>query len=326
MNSFKNKLQVYLHKGIDTSLQIIEPLFLLNSKKSPTPPLFIVAPPRSGTTLIYQLITHSLSTSYFCNFANRFPLSPIAATALMRGQFNKYHSNFSSSYGNISERVAPSQGDKIWERWFGSSRSYYDGTDLKEVDLTMIRNIVSRLTTLIDGPFINKSISNSVRIQALNRVFPNSLFLWVKRDMTLTVQSQLSNRNRHNLTNSWVSAKPKEYEQIKHLPIVEQVCNQIFWIHHNIYSDLCTINPKRYLIINYEDVCSKPTRCIDQVRELWKNHGIIPKTRFDPPRSFCISNQIKMSTDVEKKVIDTLNLLQTTHPIKTPYDTKGSIQ
>ena len=40
------------------------------------PVIFIIGPPRTGSTLLYQLITICFKVCYFSNFMMRFPFSP----------------------------------------------------------------------------------------------------------------------------------------------------------------------------------------------------------------------------------------------------------
>jgi hypothetical protein len=314
LNLLTNTLTNCRNFSINVFLQALNITLFQTSCELSSPPLFIVGPPRSGTTLLYQILTHSLYSSYFCNLANRFPHSAIGATYFLHKQIKNYQSDFQSHYGIINNKNAPSQSDRIWARWFGSEREYHNGNTLSENTIKEIRDNIARVENIVRAPFINKSIANSVRIQALNKIFPSCLFVWVKRDMLLTIQSQLENYSRLTPSRNWLSAKPKEYKEIQKLPLVEKICNQIFWLHRNIHNDLRKIDEKRYLTINYEEMCIDPKKCVEQVYSFWLQHGAKIEKKNDPPRSFVMSKSNKLTPEIFKEISNTLKILEINNP------------
>ena len=59
---------------------ILDSQFLKKEIKCQWPPIFILGAPRSGTTLIYQLLISNFRFAYFPNIANTFYMCPIYAT------------------------------------------------------------------------------------------------------------------------------------------------------------------------------------------------------------------------------------------------------
>ena len=57
-------------------LYLIERALLAVTSRSEGSQLFILGPPRTGTTLIYQYIAHRLNVAYFTNGVGRYPLAP----------------------------------------------------------------------------------------------------------------------------------------------------------------------------------------------------------------------------------------------------------
>ncbi|NIU01843.1 MAG: hypothetical protein GWN01_13315, partial [Nitrosopumilaceae archaeon] len=59
---------------------ILDRPYLMREIECRYPPVFILGPPRSGTTLLYQLMTCSFNFAYIPNIANKFYRCPISAT------------------------------------------------------------------------------------------------------------------------------------------------------------------------------------------------------------------------------------------------------
>jgi hypothetical protein len=271
-------------------------------------PLFIVGAPRSGTTLVYQLITHSLHTAYFCNLANRHPVHPAAATWLMRRSIREYCTDFTSEYGGTSGRAAPSQGDGIWSRWFGPNRDFCDPAALDEGAISEMCTTVDSVAGILDAPFANKSVANAVRVAALVRTFPRCVFVSVERDLLATARSQLVNiMDRASKAGSeWASARPRAYARLKNLPPAEKAIGQIHEIRNDLRIDLRKISSSRYLEVKYEEVCAAPADFVKRVRELWYRHGVIARDRHAAPPPFRVSAGKRLDPSLEQGLSDAL--------------------
>ena len=64
------------------STAFLDAAFLRQDIAMPQAPFFIIGPPRSGTTLLYQLMVQAFRFSYFPNIANTFYQCPIFAAKL----------------------------------------------------------------------------------------------------------------------------------------------------------------------------------------------------------------------------------------------------
>ena len=74
------------------------------------PPIFIVGPARSGTTLIYQGLTQAFRVSYFSNLAACFPMCPgVVGSTVARVGGCEPPPSFKSRYGKTRGWQAPSK-------------------------------------------------------------------------------------------------------------------------------------------------------------------------------------------------------------------------
>jgi len=264
-----------------------------------SPPLFIVGAPRSGTTLAYQILTEALLVSFFNNAANRNSDFPLLMSAVGPLLTRNIQPDYTSNYGSILGRGQPSQGDKIWSKFLGEDRSYHPINCISDVDADILQKFIAKLTFLRGRPFINKSISNSVKIHSLNKAFPDSHFIWIKRDPFFNIQSNYYNWKRMPSLD-WVSSKPSIYPFIdnKKMSTLEKSALQVLAINLDIEESLSTIERNRYTEISYESFCEDPYLLTTRATELWpgsiNNEAYPTNLTFTPSKKISISKSREM--------------------------------
>ncbi len=248
------------------------------------PPTFIVGAPRSGTTVAYQLMTSQINASYISNFAESFPQFPAAATRLIRRQIRNYRSNFTSNYGRTQSRAGPSEGYMVWQRWF----RWKDGRDAQicsEDDCEAIATIAA-LESILGGPFISKDPHHCGRILALGNVFPNCVFLWIRRDPAATAQSLLTARRLSPRLLSkqphdyiWWGYRPKAFNKIRNKDYIDQVCEQVYYAERDIVDGLNGLGSARCLQIRYEHLCRDPSGQLARIKDFMRHWGVPARSR-----------------------------------------------
>src|SRR5688572_20935868 len=82
-------------------------------------PVFIVGPPRSGSTLLYDALAESMQFSYFSNLTAEFYAVPVIGAYLSRALPDRRQSrSHEISYGHVPGLKSPSECGKFWYRWF----------------------------------------------------------------------------------------------------------------------------------------------------------------------------------------------------------------
>src|SRR5690554_5979490 len=120
------------------------------------PPIFIVGPPRSGTTLVYQSLISALDLSFITNIMALFPRYMVSLAKL--GTSYRNNGFASSNYGYIPGMLAPNEAGPIMAKWFSS------GDDCPE---ERVRCVVASLAKNRGGCFVNKSGFNVFRIEKI---------------------------------------------------------------------------------------------------------------------------------------------------------------
>jgi hypothetical protein len=152
------------------------------------PVVFVLGLPRSAT-LVSRYLVHRLEIAYWTSGVGQHPRAPVVTTFLERRQ-GPHRSELDSHDGRIEGAAAPREAGSVWERFFDRER-YMRFDDLRPGDAPALRNLVAATQRVFGGtPFVNKDVKHMLRIDALARVFPESLFLVVRRrpqDVALSI-------------------------------------------------------------------------------------------------------------------------------------------
>jgi len=283
------------------------------NRKLKYPAIFIIGPPRSGTTLLYQLIVHHFHVAYFPNIAAMFPEAPVLATRIGRKLFQPYRSDFKSTYGFVQGWMAPHEAGQIWNRWFPTEwkegynytpAGYFTGS-VKH----LIYQTVVGIEALFDAPFVNKNVKHSVRIQVLREIFPNALFLQMKRNpLDVAVSILYARRERTKDIKEWWSVMPKNIEQLRQKDYLGQIVGQVFFLEKDIEEDIKATGKERLLVIHYEEFCNDPQSTLNGIKAFVEKSGGVLRFKYPIPKAFNISQRRKdvSSDDVRKlkKLLD----------------------
>jgi hypothetical protein len=230
------------------------------------PVVFVLGLPRSGTTLVSRYLVHRLEIAYWTSGVGQHPRAPVVTTFLERRQ-GPHRSELDSHDGRIEGAAAPREAGSVWERFFDRER-YMRFDDLRPGDAPALRNLVAATQRVFGGtPFVNKDVKHMLRIDALARVFPESLFLVVRRrpqDVALSIL-----RARFELRADpmqWGSVKPPDHERLAGLPVEEQVAGQVLSLRRRLDADLAALPQERVLRLDYERFCREPDTSLGPLR------------------------------------------------------------
>ncbi|OQX52274.1 MAG: hypothetical protein B5M53_09055 [Candidatus Cloacimonas sp. 4484_209] len=262
---------------------------LLSKSKPKYPVIFIIGPPRSGTTLLYQLMTHYFHMAYFFSMSDLFFTAPVLMSKIFKPLLRPYQSDFQSNYGKVRGFNSPQEG-RIWRRWFptdwNASYHYVGPSYLSTQEKMEIRATIANIEKIYNAPFINKNVYNSVRIRALVDIFPSSLFLQLKRDPIQIALSILEGRKKSKDINQWWSVMPREINQLRYKSHIEQIAGQVYYIEKNIEEDMEIVGVDRFYIVSYKRLCKAPQAELQSIKLFLTSKGVPLRTKYDIPTSF----------------------------------------
>jgi len=236
--------------------------------KPELPVIFIVGAQRSGTTLLMQLMINFFELAYPNNFIARYWNVPFTGAVLYKSLSKNYGSvndvDLSSDLGYTKGLDGPHEFGYFWRKWFpweSWEEKHYD-----KIDYSVLQKQLDAWQKLYDKPIIFKNIVQvSFNIDKLNELFPNSFYIYIKRKPEFVVQSTLLSRTKlYNDQSKWLGLKPPEYNEIKHLPIIEQITAQVYYSRKHIEDLLTKTN---HITVEYERVIEEPDKVLNLINE-----------------------------------------------------------
>ena len=238
------------------------------------PPIFVLGPPRSGTTLLYDVMAARFRFAYLSNAANRLWRTPAAATFVARRAIRNYRGVFESRYGHISAWGAPNEGGAVWRSWYDETIPL-DERDHPRADPNVIRDTIGAVSHILEAPFLSKNVMHSMHVRFLDMLFPGCLFIEVRRDDLDTAKSILRLRaeeSRGDLS-TWRSIRPPGHEPFLSATPATQVCAQILLTRQRIESDVARVGERRRWVVHYERLCRDPLGVMEDLRSFVKEGG-----------------------------------------------------
>jgi Sulfotransferase family len=241
-------------------------------------PLFVISLPRSGSTLLYQLLLQRFRLAYFSNLMAAFPDSPVTIGSIA-GWFGGQRPprDLASTFGATRGWRGPNQGWRLWNRWLPESLDYIDPARLDPATVGEMRATLDRLQRQQRAPFVSKWQRHATRLRALAAAIPEALFVHLRRSPEMTAQSILAGRRRFlDDETVWLSARPRAYERLRPLPPIEQVCAQVVELERDIRQDQALIGTDRFMFMSYESLCLAPQAVLDGVGDWYREQTGVP--------------------------------------------------
>ncbi|KZZ57485.1 hypothetical protein A3762_09950 [Oleiphilus sp. HI0125] len=275
------------------------------------PFVFIFGAHRSGSTLLMQWLANTGLFSYPTNLLSRFYKAPVLGSKLQllladerfnfRDELKDFSSKatFTSSNGKTKGALEPNEFWYFWRRFlpFSDSVDFLSTERLNEVvDKDLLVRQLSGLANVLGKPFAAKAMILNYNIDFLYQLFPNSVFIHLKRDPVANVVSGLKARERQlGSVDAWYSFKIPEYDELKDLSAEKQVAGQVYYINKAVEAGFRSIPADNRLDLQYEEFCQCPADFWIELSEKLANLGC----KLSPPermkQRFEVTNAMKPS-------------------------------
>lgn len=271
------------------------------------PPIFLLGPPRSGSTLAIQALTEALDVGYISNFhCQNLSSKEYSNEDFKKKIADRIPSDFSSFHGDTKEECAPNECGKWWYQFFRVTPTYVRLCDVDNEKMENFRKCLEEITRAFGKPIALKNLYASLRLQAIGHYLPESLFIVVNRNEVDNGHSLLE--ARHNVFgnyDTWWSMEPQEISRLKELPAHEQVIEQIRQIHKTIDDDLDSagVPSSHRFDLNYEEFCKDPNKTIEAIRIWAGSNNCELNRRGSVPLSFRRRDNIRIEKSVYNKMV-----------------------
>jgi hypothetical protein len=275
---------------------------------SKSPPIFIIGPPRSGSTLAMQVITEAFDLGYFSNYhCKNINSEKLSNNDYKKKIDHRVPSSFSSFHGDTDGETAPAECGNWWYQFFRVDPTYVTLEDVDRKKMNRFRKNIEEMTIAFGKPIIFKNLYASLRLRPICHYIPESLFIVINRNDVENGHSLLETRKKvFNNYETWWSMKPPRFSKLKKLSPPEQVIEQIRNIHITIDMDLkASGSPlSRRFDLKYEEFCEDPNKIMNAIRLWMAKNGIFMKQRNSVPTRFKQRTAIR----IENSIYDQMTL------------------
>ena len=213
-------------------------------------PIFIVAPPRCGTTLLYECLSLHPQVGHFNRADRLFPEAPRLAALLTK-------------LGVI--RDSPRESRDLWFRFLGTRELDLAGAgDASEAARDWYRRrIAATLRARGATRFAAKLPAHSAQVGYLRALFPDARFLQPLRDWRAVVASTVVKRAR-DFPGRWFGVRLPGWQQAAALPPHVGAAWQ-YRVVHELLAQERAAAPASFLPVAYEALVGDPVATMRRV-------------------------------------------------------------
>lgn len=258
---FREALSIAV-KPADFVLQFHERKLLKGSDSNDHPMVLIVGPPRCGTTLVYQVLSHCLNVSFPTNLSAMFPKSPLSVNRVA----GKAKADFESFYGQTAGMSGPNDAFHLWNRWLGDDR-YLTALELTDAQINDMKQFFHAWSGKFGKPFLNKNNRNVHCIDQLSKALPQAFFVGVFRDPICVARSLIHAREtvQGDKKVGWGLQCQEQHCHDDDLGYVQDVCDQVQRNELDLHTQLNGLDQNRVVRIRYESFCENTDVSVDEI-------------------------------------------------------------
>ncbi|MEB2283080.1 MAG: hypothetical protein B6D46_03450 [Polyangiaceae bacterium UTPRO1] len=231
------------------------------------PILFIGGAPRSGTTIVDQILIRNLPVSYINNLTAVFPRAPVTANRIFGHLLRQPTGTLENFYGRTAGFANRNDGLHIWDRWLGSDR-YHPPARLPDGVAEDMRRFFGAFEAVFGGPILNKNNALAVCADVVAAALPTARFVCIRRQPIFALQSILTAREFiQGRRQAPYGIGDPEYAGRSDVDPIEDVCAQLLYHDRRMAELQRELGADRFWIIEYEEFCRAPYAVVERVAE-----------------------------------------------------------
>jgi LPS sulfotransferase NodH len=236
------------------------------------PFIFVVGLPRSGTTLLSQVLAYCADAGYVNNFAARFWLAPvhgIRLAKLIAG--DERPTRFESDYARTKTLLDIHEFGYFWRFWlkkhtFDDVVHAADRED--EIDWPGLKRTLLNMQHELAAPFVAKNMLGAYHMPKLRDVLEQVIFVYIERDpLDVCVSILDARRKYYSDPSEWWSYIPIEYPLLKDLDYWEQIAGQVHYLARFYERALAEVGPANVVEVAYEQLATDPASVLAAVAD-----------------------------------------------------------
>jgi Sulfotransferase family len=270
---FLEKLNEILAPHAESDLQDLE-------EEHPT--LHIVGAPRTGTTLLHQVVASGLEVGYVNHLVAAFWRAPVYGISLSRKLgLDEPDSSFESGFGRTHGIAEPHEFGYFWN-------DHLRYPDLSErppghedtIDWARLRRAIVNMAHASGRPLVFKPMLLAWHLERMAEQMPRTCYVWIRREQRQTALSLLSMRQAlFGSLDEWASLRPGGPAWLADEQPWRQVAAQVIVLERTIESAFERLDPGSTLVVRYEELCASPRETLERIRDLLGAQGFAPAPR-----------------------------------------------
>ena len=163
----------------------------LPSDENKFPTIFIFGLPRSGTTLLYQLLAQCLDVGYVNNLIAKFWLAPVIGVELSKAVLGeRRHSSYSSNLGQTTEAHGPHEFAYFWRHWlkvYGLDDVLTFNDPKSNIDWKGLVRTVRGMQSAFGKGMVFKTMYAANHLTRFSENFSQSIFIYIEESRTMSL-------------------------------------------------------------------------------------------------------------------------------------------
>lgn len=237
----------------------------------PHPTLHVLGAPRSGTTLVTQLLATHLEVAPITNLAAAFWAAPVHGMRLSHKLLGRQTtSTLKSTYGRTDGIGEPHEFGYFWSRLLGY-RELAEPADpsADPVDWERVRLVLSNLADAARAPVLFKAFMSGFYTAELQRVLPRTAFVLITREPVANALSILQMRREYSGGEEhWTGVRPLASRAVADAPPPVQAAAQVVHTVQAYRNAFARVGGRGCLEVSYEALCADPGAFVDDVATL----------------------------------------------------------
>lgn len=241
--------------------------------------VFVMGLPRSGTTLLSQILYNN--TDLFCtnNFMARFWETPLVGAKLSSLSITKKRlRSFDSFYGRTADIDQPHEFSKFWHKCLKVEdfRGYEPEKVSSRIDWRMLQSKILGINAIFNGGLVCKPMEFAgFHLNSLLQTFNRAVFVYLERDALEVTSSILRARKEAGEEKWWGSYPPAQfYESLRGENLLNQVAHQVCYfkaMYEGKFSE--SSGHSQLLRLHYRELCDSPNEALAKIKDAVRKNG-----------------------------------------------------
>lgn len=265
MNEFYEAFNSSLTTLEEKYRKSIEPSFNI-------PNYFVIGLPRSGTTVLTQLVFNSFNIGCPNNFIAKFWEAPLVGFKLFIDIFSfHFKSDYSSNYGVGSNSFSPHEFSFFWQKLIGMDSSKVSSYNPEKAKANIIWNelniLFHQVNSITKIPIVYKPLELlGYHLIEFQRHVENSFFIYIKRAPIEVALSLAEGRKvKAGGINNWYSSYPEERNKLKFNSFAEEIKYQVSELNKMYEKKISKLDRNCFIEIEYEELINSPMNTLEKL-------------------------------------------------------------